>query len=69
MGPVAMLDAPGAGDDPAVDREQVRLRQRARVGHRDAEQHLALALRVAERPAARDVLRAARITAQRRPAR
>ena len=43
------LERPRGGDEPAVDREQVGLGRRALVGDRDAEQHLALPLAVADR--------------------
>ena len=49
--------APALRHEAAVDREEVRLGHRARVGHRHPQQDLSLALRVADRPPpARDLL-------------
>ena len=50
--PVARLERPGRRHQPPVEREQVGLGERTRVGHRHPEQHLALALGVADRPPA-----------------
>ena len=50
--PVARLQLAGSAEESPVEREQVGLGQRPFVGHRDAEQDLALPLGVAnDRPA------------------
>src|SRR5204862_2884618 len=51
-GPVASLEASSDGEQALEDHEQVRLRGWTVVRHRDSQQHLALALRVADRSAA-----------------
>src|SRR6185369_3937488 len=45
------LERPGRGDEPPVDRQEVRLGRRPGVGHRDPQEHLALPAGVADRPA------------------
>ena len=66
---VARLERPGRGHQPPVEREQVGLGHRARVGHRDPQQDLALALGVADRPAGRRAPSRARPRGPARPAR
>ena len=53
---VACLERPRGGEQPPVEGQQVGLGERALVGHRHPEQHLAFALGVADRPLARGVL-------------
>ena len=63
---VARFERPGRGEQPSVQRQQVGLGQRALVGHRHAEQDLALPLGVADRPPAGRGLRRARLARERR---
>ena len=65
MRAVTRLQPARRGHDAAVDREQVGLGERTLVGHRHAEQDLALALGVPHGPPPRDMLRPARRPAQR----
>ena len=54
--PVARLERARGGEQPAVERQQVRLGERALVRHRHAQEDLALALGVADRSTARRAL-------------
>ena len=58
---IAGLQASGDREQAPVDREQVRLRRRAVICHRDSQEHLPLALRVPDRAPAVARLRPADI--------
>ena len=67
--PVPCLESASRGDEPAIDREEVGLGDRARVRHRHAQEHLALTLRVAHGPPAGGQPSRARPRGQAPPAR